>query len=357
MRLPEGIFNTSYAKDTAIIRTRWQWFLFVLLLILLFTLPPLFGNRHQLQLANIIGISIIAVLGLNVLTGCAGQISLGQAAFTAVGGYTAAAFAVKLDLPFWLAIPAAAIVAGLVGLIFALPAARIKGFYLAMSTLAAHFIILWVVKIIPDITDGINGMRVPPPELGGFSFDTPQRLYFLIIPIVIIMAFLARNFVRTKVGRAMIAVRDNDLAAEVMGVNTFKYKVLAFTICSAYAGVAGALLAYNHKFVHPDSYPLMDAIWYLGMLIVGGMGSVSGAILGTIFIRVLNDLTATELVPFISDTWPSMSAEVAASMGPLTFGLILMLFLIFEPRGIIHRWELFKASYRLWPFAHAPGGR
>lgn len=352
MGLPSGIYNVEYAKDMAIARTRLQWFLTVLSLAIILTIPLFISSNYVLSIINTTGITLIAVLGLNILIGYAGQISLGQAAFMAVGAYTSAVLSTKLGFPFWVALPCAGIMGGIVGVLFALPSARIKGFYLAMVTFAAQFIIPYIVIILPSLTGGYLGMSAPAPQLGDIVIKDHQSWFYLIMVVTIIMTFFAKNVARTRAGRAFIAIRDNDLAAEVMGVNLLGYKLLAFFICCFYAGIAGALWGHYIRFVHVDQFSLMDSIWYVGMVIVGGMGSTLGPILGTVFMKVLGELAlhgGRLLTPILP-----VSESAAGAWGSLVYGLVIVLFLIFEPRGLSHRWEIFKNYYRVWPFAYRP---
>ena len=350
MGLPCGTLNETYRQDMAIVRTRLQWGLLLVFLVLLFLLPK-FLNDYLLSIINGVAIWLIAVFGLNLLTGYCGQINLGQAAFMAVGGYTSAILATRFGLSFWVVLPASAVVAGLVGMLFGLPALRVKGFYLAMTTLAAQFIVTWVIIHGGDITQRTYGISLPRPNIFGFAFNNETRYFYLIIPFALLMGFFARNLARTRVGRAFVAIRDNDLAAEVMGVNLFYYKTLAFVICAAYAGVAGSLWTYYLGVAHYEHYALMDSVWMLGMLIVGGMGSTMGVVFGTIFIRGLNE-AVTYRSSVLSVTVPSMAGSAGASLGLVTLGLVIILFLIFEPRGINHRWEITKHTYRIFPFSY-----
>jgi len=348
--LPCGTFNESYDQDMAIVRTRLQWGLLIAFLILLF-ISPQFLNDYLLSIVNGMAIWLIAVMGLNLLTGYCGQINMGQAAFMAVGGYTSAILITKLGFNIWMALPCSAISAGLVGMLFGLPALRVKGFYLAMTTLAAQFVISWVILHGGDLTQRTYGISVPRPTLGGIVFNTETSYFYLIIPIALLMGLFARNLVRTRVGRAFIAIRDNDLAAEVMGVNLFRYKTLAFVICAAYAGIAGCLWTNYLAIAHYEHYALMDSIWMLGMLIVGGLGSTMGAVFGTLFIKGLME-AVTYLSPKLSELIPAASGLTSASIGLVALGIVIILFLIFEPRGINHRWEIFKNTYRIFPFSY-----
>ena len=336
---PGGHYNASYSKDMAIARTNMQWGLLIAFLVLLFCLPLFLPSRFLEVMIGIL-ITIIAVQGLNVLTGLSGQISLGQAAFSAAGAYTAGILTTNLGWSFWAAFPISALAAGLLGVGFAIPAARIKGFYLALITLASHFIILWVIKGAINITKGDQGLSVDSPQIGSLAFDTSQRYYYLAAVFAILVTVLTQNICRTKVGRALLAIRDNDLAAQVMGINLFFYRILAFFICCLFAGVAGSLWGYYVGVLHPSQYSLMDSVWYLGMLIVGGLGSTVGAIFGVFALKIL-DYALGIVAP----------VEMA-SIGPISYGLIILLFLIFEPRGLNQVWLRIKSFYRLWPMPY-----
>jgi branched-chain amino acid transport system permease protein len=350
MSLPSGTFNQSYAQDMAIIRTKTQWVILFAFLVFLFTCP-LYSSGRILTILTIIGITVISVHGLNILTGYCGQISMGHAGFMAVGGYVSGILCAKLGWSFWAALPTAGLAAGLVGLIFGLPSLRIKGFYLIMATIAAHFIIIWLILQLFGITGGADGLAVPRPEIGGFVFKSKASYFYLVMVIACLATFLAKNLVRTRAGRAFIAIRDNDLAAEVMGVNLWAYKLLAFFIGCVFAGVAGSLLVHYISFASVDQFPFMNSVWYLGMLIVGGMGSTAGAIFGAVSLKLLDELV-TILGPAIAAIFPAIAAQAAASLSLIMRGLVIILFLIFEPRGLHHWWERIKGYYRLWPFSY-----
>jgi branched-chain amino acid transport system permease protein len=350
MGLPCGTFQENYAQDMAILRTKTQWVLLIAFLAFLFTCPLFFSDR-MLTLMTIIGITVISVHGLNILTGYCGQISLGHAAFMAVGGYTSALLCAKLGFPFWAALPCAALVAGIVGIIFGLPSLRVKGFYLIMATIAAHFIIMWVILQLYGVTGGSLGMAVPKPEIGGFVLRSKASYFYLVMIIACLATFFAKNLVRTRVGRAFIAIRDNELAAEVMGINLWSYKLLAFFIGCVFAGVAGSLLVHYYAWASVDQFPFLNSIWYLGMLIVGGMGSTAGAIFGAVSLKLLDELV-TIVGPMLAAAFPAIAAQAAASLSLIMRGLVIIIFLIFEPRGLAHRWGIIKAYYRLWPFSH-----
>ncbi|MCX8126867.1 MAG: branched-chain amino acid ABC transporter permease, partial [Dehalococcoidia bacterium] len=241
--------------------------------------------------------------------------------------------------------------AGVLGLVFGVPSLRVRGFYLAISTIAAQFIIIWVINHWSEVTGGFLGIRVPYATIGGMVLDTEPKMYYLIATVAGISIFLAKNIARTRVGRAFVAIRDNDLAAQVMGINLFYYKLLAFFIGCFFAGISGSLLAHWTGFISAENFPLSDSILYVGMIIIGGLGTAVGPVFGVLFIRLL-DVLVTNLTPFLQSTFTSLPSGFTTGIAPMLFGLAIILFLIFEPRGIAHRWSLFKAAYRLWPFSY-----
>ena len=347
--LPCGTFNEDYGRDTAVIRTRLQWAITIIAIIFILTIP-FFGSYYLIGLINKISISIIAVLGLQLMMGYCGLISFGQVAFMAVGAFTSAILSTTYGWPFWIALPISGITAGVVGVIGGTPALRIKGFYLALATLAIHYIVTWVIMHM-KITGGVIGLHAPAPTIAGFAFDTDETMYFIIVPIMLIMTYFAKNLARSRVGRAFVAIRDNDLAAAVMGVNIFYYKLLAFFIGCFFAGIAGSLFAHWMQFVHVEQFPLTDAVFFIGMIIVGGLGSITGVFFGTILISLLIE-AVTFASPTLTGLFPAMGIAPAAALGATAFGVVIALFLIYEPRGLAHRWNIFKASYRLFPFAY-----
>jgi branched-chain amino acid transport system permease protein len=344
-----GDFKESYIKDEEIFQSIFVKFwlgLFILFLLLL----PMVADAYVLYVANLIGFAIIGAVGLNILTGFTGQISLGHAAFVGVGGYTAAILMTRFNFSFWLALPCAGFVAAGAGLVIGIPSLRVKGLYLCMATLAAQFIFEFIFVHWESMTRGIRGINIPAPTLGGFALDTEKRFYFLTLVMVVVAVTFARNLIRSKVGRAFVAIRDRDLAAEIMGISLFRYKLTAFAISSFYAGVAGALWVSFMRIVTPEHFPFHLSIQYLAMVIVGGMGSILGSIFGAIFMvltpEVLNVLSTTlsKMVPAIGQMFIPMKTVV--------FGALIVFFLIFEPLGLAEIWRRIKAFFRLWPFSY-----
>ena len=348
---PAGEFDTSYASDMTTIRRPWQWALLAAVIGALYLLPQ-YANQGTVSLVNRIGIAIIAVQGLNLLTGYTGQISLGQAAFMTTGGYISALLVNELGWSFFVALPAAALGAGLVGLLFGLPSLRVKGFYLVMATLAAQFIIPWFTRnTFPGLLNGAQGLNVKVPELFGVQFNNPQRYIYLTLTVLIASTVVAHNVSRSRLGRAFVAIRDQDLAAEVLGVNLFRYKLQAFFLAAVYAGAAGALAAHNLRHLNSETFGLTDSVIFMGMLVIGGLGSNLGPIFGAAVVELLIE-AATLFGPIFIRWFPSTAAGAVQALRPLLFGSALMLFLIFEPRGLAHRWHLFKAAWRLRPFSN-----
>jgi branched-chain amino acid transport system permease protein len=347
MGLHTGTFHENYAQDMAVFHSRLHWGAAVAFIIFLFACPFFFSDRIM-TILTMMGIAVISVHGLNILTGYCGQISIGHAGFMAVGGYTSAILCAKLGWPFWVALPCGALAAGIVGLFFGLPSLKIRGFYLIMATIAAHFIIIWIIIQLHSITGGADGLSLPRAKIGNISLGSKANYFYLVMIFACLATVTAHNIVRTRAGRAFIAIRDNDLAAEVMGISLWSYKLQAFFIGCVYAGVAGSLLIHYYNFASTDQFPFMDSVWYLGMLIVGGMGSTAGAILGAVALKLMDE--------FVTIAGPILSAAVApqaaASLALISHGLIIIIFLIFEPRGLHHRWEMIKAYFRLWPFSH-----
>ena len=350
MSLPSGTRNYTYAQDMAILRTKTHWTLFIGFLALLLA-SPLYLSNYWLGVANLISITLIAAIGLNLLVGYCGQLSIGHAGFIAVGAYTSAVLTNRLELPFLVGLLCAGLMAGFIGLIFGLPSIRVKGFYLAITTIAAQFIIIWVINHW-SITGGFVGIKVPYASIGGFEFRSETSQFYLIIGIAALCTFFAKNLARTRVGRAFIAIRDNDLAAEVMGINLLYYKLLAFFIGCFMAGIAGSLLAHWIGFLNAEQFSLTESILYIGMIVIGGLGTTIGPIFGVVFIRLLQQILTVEIVPFLESTFTMFPAGFATGVTPMLFGLVIILFLILEPRGLAHRWALFKSAYRLWPFSY-----
>ena len=338
--IPCGIYNRSYIQELAIVRTKARWILLIVIGVSVVAMPY-YVRENTLTLINTMLIWIIATIGLNLLTGYCGEISIGHAAFMGIGAYTSAILSRTLSFPFWFALPCATLITGVIGLLFALPATRMKGFYLAIVTLAAQVITSWVFANWKAVTGGHEGLGVPSPRIGQFVFDTETRWFYLSVFVVFVMGMVAKNIMRSKVGRAFVAVRDNDLAAEVMGINLFKYKSIGFFTGCAYAGAAGSMWAHYSSHITHQHFTLHESIWFMGMIIVGGMGKTMGPFFGVIFIFLLKRIV-TYLAPFLTNIFPSISLQATSSLSLIFFGVVIAFFLIVEPRGIAHWWDKFK---------------
>ena len=331
-----SVKEDKYKKETKTIKTKKELCLLLLLLFVI-CIIPFVANNHIISLLIIISITITAVYGVNIVLGYCGEITVAQSAFVGISAYS---FAILTEAgsPWIISMILAIMITCLCGVLFGLSALRVKGFYLLMVTLGAQFIIPWVFSHWKSMTGGLVwGKQVPEIQIAGLLIDSELKKYFLIVSICILMTFLIFNISRSKLGRALTAIRDNDLAAEAMGINVFGYKLIAFFLCSFFAGVAGFMWAVYVEHLFPDHFYLMDSVWYIAMLIVGGMGTINGAILGTIFLLTLSELTVV-YGPLFTKMLPlKFGASAGASLGSLVFAIIIMLFLIFEPRGLNHR--------------------
>ena len=352
-----GQFKTSYAADQQIFPIRQDRVGILLLLVVAFIGIPLFSSEYWFS-AILIPFLIfsLAALGLNILTGYAGQLSLGSAAFMAVGAYAAYNFQVRVEgMPVLLSFVLGGLTSAGVGILFGLPSLRIKGFYLAVATLAAQFFIVWCLTKFPYLSNNSSSgvISVPGVSILGFDFDTPRSKYVLVLAIVVILALAAKNMVRSTTGRAWMAVRDMDVAAEVIGIRLMHTKLLAFAVSSFYCGVAGALYAFCYLgSVEPDGFSLDLSFKILFMIIVGGVGSVLGSFLGAAFILLLPiflDISLPAIAEFVH--LPFDSATVS-HIQLMTFGALIMFFLVVEPHGLARLWQIAKEKLRLWPFPH-----
>lgn len=347
--LPCGTYNTNYAQQFSIIRTKLQWGYLICALIIAIVLP-LFAGSYFMTFAVYFGITAISALGLMLLSGYCGLWSMGHAAFMMIGAFTTANL-VSLGINFFLALFIGAIIATAAGIFFGLPSGKVKDFYLVLSTLAGQFIIVY---IIISWFKGATGVHISPVTIGDIVFDHAEKYWYLVLVFLILMTFFAKNITRTKVGRAFVAIRDNDIAAAAMGINTFGYKLLAFGLAGFFAGIAGGLWVGYIGYATWEHFTIFESIWYLGIILIGGVGSIVGAYLGALFVRGLKELSyviSPEIGALIPSTMP-IAEGITVSLPYFLFGLVLALFILFEPRGLAHRWELIKTSIRLWPWAY-----
>lgn len=339
---------TSYAEDVALFRTGPRKFWFVFLLVALAVLPWIglsVGGNYVPHLLNLLGISAIVAMGLNLLTGSTGLVSLGHAAFVGVGAYTAAFLANRLGCPFLLALPVSGLLTGCVGVAVGLPALRLKGIYLALATLAFQFIAAHVFLHWEGVTGGATGIELPAATIFGLELDTPVRFFYLSTSVAVLLGLGIRNLQRSRLGRALMAIRDSEVAAQTMGVQLARYKTMVFGVSAAYAGLAGCLLAYYSSYIGTEHFTVQRSIEYLAMIIVGGLGSILGSVLGAGIVELLPEALRF-VMDFLREVHPGF---VVADLRSVFVGLILILMILFEPRGLAGRWEKIRRYWSAWP--------
>lgn len=352
--MQSGTFHTSYSGDVSLL-PYWPQRIRIALVLALALIFPWFADRYWLNLANTIAIAAIGAIGLNILVGYTGQISIGQGGFLAVGAYTAGLLAVNLGTPMWITLPVASLTTAAVGAFFGLPSLRLKGLYLAIATLASQEIIIWLLThgkllgigeslALPRATNNLFGL--PLEWLGNNDF----AFYWVSLFCLILTVIFVSNLFRTRTGRAFVAIRDQDIAAQVIGVDLFRYKLLAFATSSFFAGLSGALTAHYRGVISWERFTIDTSILFLAMIIIGGLGSVSGSIYGAAFMTLLPALLSN-LARSLSDVVPNISSYLPY-MQQGAFGLAIIFFLIFEPEGIAKMWRNVKDYFRLWPFSY-----
>lgn len=353
MERPSGDYRTTYRSDQPIFDTR-NTRIAVWIGIALACLLPLSGDKYLLSLGIQIGYLGIAALGLNILVGFTGQISIGHAAFFGFGAFSSAFAAEHWGLPVALAIPVAGLMTTCVGMVFGLPAARLKGLYLAIATLAAQFILEDFFARAQWFTGGVSGAPAANYSLFGVMFDTDESYFYIVLAHVVVCFLLAANLFRSRDGRALIAVRDHYLSAEMMGINLTKYRTLSFGISAFFAGIGGALYAHYLGFVSTEGFTILFSIQFLGMIIIGGLGSISGTLMGAAFMTLL-----PEVMQYLTQLLAGTAIDTALNLkGNLSYlreisiGVVIILFLIFEPDGLAHRWRQIKAYWKLYPFSY-----
>ncbi len=308
---------------------------------------PLWGSDYVVAMACIVGIHVIATLGLNITTGNAGLISLSHGAFLGVGCY-AVAWLAKAGVPFWVALPAAGAIAALLGLVVGLPSLRVKGLYLAVATLAAHFILTFVFREWESVTGGVGGTSIERARWFGFEFSNDRRTFFLIFGAALALGVATRNLQRSYLGRALIAVRERDFSAEILGIHLLRTKLMAFALGAFYAGIAGGLLGYFYGSITPEYFALTLSVFYLAAIIVGGLGTVLGSVLGGLFMTLVPEVL--RLVALSSADWLPKVSTLLLPMGQVVFGLLIIGFLVFEPHGLAANWSRIRRFFHLWPF-------
>ena len=351
---PCGDFRTTYEKDMSMFQDKASFYLTILGLLFLLLCPFLFDSLVIFLLINI-GFYAIAALGLNLLVGSTGQISVGHAAFFGFGAFASVWLNNNFSFfPVWFSIPAAAALTAIVGILFGIPAARLKGLYLAIATLAAQFIIQDFFSRAAWFTGGVDGALAEPFQIFGIIFDNDEKYFYVVLFWVIISFLAVTNLMRTKDGRAFLAVRDHYLSAEMMGINLTKYRILSFGISSFFAGLGGALYGHYLGFVSIEEFNIQLSITFLAMIIIGGLGSIRGAMMGAAFMVLLPELmdwSTRSLSGSSIDRFLSLT-DALPFIKEASIGLVIILFLIFEPNGLAYRWGQIRAWFKLFPFSY-----
>ena len=350
---PCGDFRTSYKQDNTIFETKTiRWVTIFTIMALCFA--PLLVDGYFITLLIQISYLGIAALGLNILVGYTGQISLGHGAFFGFGAFASAWLNTSFNIPVFLCIPLAGFLTMGVGMMFGAPAARIKGLYLAIATLASQFIIEDFFARAEWFSGGSAGSMAEPISLFGFAFDTDQSFYYVALFSLVFMFIWGCNLIRSRDGRAFVAVRDHYLSAEIMGVKLNKYRLLSFGISSFYAGIGGALYAHYLGYVSAEGFTIMMSIQFLAMIIIGGMGSIKGTLMGVIFMVFLPEVLESGVGLMKMTDWGNipMVVDGLAYIKEMAIGLVIIGFLIFEPEGLAHRWTQIKNYWKFYPFAY-----
>jgi branched-chain amino acid transport system permease protein len=349
-----GVLKTTYEADMALYPLPIARWTVAAVAVLMVAVLPLTLHEYYLSIINLISVAVVGALGLNILVGYTGQISIGHGAFMSVGAYTAANFAVRLDWPWAVNLLLGGLMAALVGAIVGIPSLRIKGLYLAIATLAGQLIIEWTINHVTFISGGVQAsIEVPRPTLFGYVLSTQTDMYFFLLFFVVLALIGTLNLMRSRVGRAFVAIRDHDIAAEIIGINIFRYKLLAFAISSFYAGVTGVLYTYYLGIANYEQFQLGTSIDYLAMIIIGGLGSVLGSVFGAIFVTLLPIVIRYVMEGFGSLIFTAAEVHnIIPNLRLIVFGGLIIFFLVVEPEGLNRLWRNIRTYFRVWPFAY-----
>jgi branched-chain amino acid transport system permease protein len=361
--LPCGVYHENYQQDHAWWQSRFVKGKMILLFGLLFVVIPLGADSYWLSVCNQVGYTILGALGVQLLIGYCGQVTLGHSAFLAVGAYTSTLLVLEFPWPkfmtdwgiaYPISIFVAAVVAGIWSVLFGLPSAKVKGFYLILTTMAAQFITVdfVITQYVAQIGGRGQAFSLPPGtiKVGPWVIDSDLKVYFMMLVLVIVCVITMANLLRSRAGRAWVAIRDNDISAEVMGINIFKYKLLAFFVAGFIGGIAGAFFISNLAAISPEHFPWFWSLWLVGVILIGGVGSIHGAIFGSVFMVVVMELLQLAIIP-LADTYPKLLMDFLF-IKEAAFGLAICVFLIFEPNGLAYRWWQLKNYFNLWPFSY-----
>ena len=349
-----GVLKTTYEADMALYPLPIARWAVAACAVVFFLVIPLTLHEYYLSVANLVWIAVIGAIGLNILVGYTGQVSIGHGAFMSVGAYTAANLANRLGAPWPVTLLAGGLMAALIGAIVGIPSLRIKGLYLAIATLAGQLIIEWTINHVTFISGGVQAsIEVARPRLGSYVLSSQRDMYYFLLFFVTLAVVGAMNLVRSRVGRAFIAIRDQDIAAEIIGIDIFRYKLLAFAISSFYAGVTGVLYTYFLGIANYEQFQIGVSIDYLAMIIIGGLGSVLGSIFGAIFVTLLPIAIRRAMEAFGGVFFaPQTVLNLIPNLRLMLFGALIIVFLVVEPEGLNRLWRNIRSYFRVWPFAY-----
>ena len=361
--LPCGDYHQDYKEDQGWWQTKFIKGKMLLLLLFVFVGIPLLFDEYWMSVATMVGYTAMGALGVQLLIGYAGLLTLGHAAFIAVGAYTSTMLILQFPWPQFMldsglaypvSIVAAGVVAGLWSVLFGLPSVKVKGFYLILTTMAAQFITVDFIltQYVSQIGGRGQAFSLPPGtiKIGPWVIDTELSIYLVMVVLLSLMIIVLANLLRSKPGRAWVAIRDNDIAAEALGINIIWYKLLAFFVAGFMAGVAGAFWVCNTAALSPEHFQWFLSLWLVGVILIGGVGSIQGAIFGSIFMVVVMEVLQLAVLP-LADYYPQLLMDFAY-VKDMAFGLAICGFLIYEPNGIAYRWWQAKNYFNLWPFSY-----
>ncbi len=352
--LPCGVYHEYYRQDHSWWQTKFVRGKMILLGLLIFGVIPAFADNYSLGVLTEVAYTALGALGVQLLIGFCGQITLGHAAFLAVGAYTSALLMLQLNVPYLLTFPAAGLVAGIWSVIFGLPSARVKGFYLIMTTMAAQFITvdLVITQYVSQVGGRGQAFSLPPGtmRIGPWVIESDVSVYLLMAATLTILTLALANLLRSRVGRAWVAIRDNDIAAEAMGINIVYYKLVAFFVAGFIGGVAGAVGLSRLSAVSPEHFTWFLSLWLVGVILIGGVGSIYGVFFGSLFMVLVMEALQFALVP-LTPIFPQLAMKFLF-VKEAVFGLAIALFLLYEPNGLAYRWWQIKNYFNLWPFSY-----
>jgi len=352
--LPCGVYHEHYKQDHAWWQTRFVIGKMIFLGIFIFFILPYGGGLYWIGVGNLVAYTVMGALGVQLLIGYCGQVTLGHAAFIAVGAYAATLLTLQLHIPYLISMIIAGLIAGVWAILFGLPSAKVKGFYLIMTSLAAQFVTVDFIltQYVSQIGGRGQAFSLPPGSitLGPIVLDSDTKVYYLGAVLTVLLLMGTANLLRSKVGRAWIAIRDNDIAAETMGINIVAYKLLAFFVAGFIGGIAGAFWVSNLAAISPEHFQWFWSLWLVGVILIGGVGSIYGTIFGSMFMVLIMEGLKFAIIP-LTPVFPALTMKFLF-LKEATFGLAICLFLIYEPNGLAYRWWQIKNYFNLWPFSY-----